>query len=316
MSVGCLLAMPSAEGLFHKAIPQSGACHTALSKSEALRVAETVMELLETDDPDALMELSEAALTEVQTKLSAIASERGLPGMSFQPVIDGDVLPTIPIERIRAGSAAGIAIMAGCTTEEWKLFSALDPLATNMSEEALTEAISDIFGDSAADVIGSYRSWLADSGKGIGPGDVSAKIMTDRVFWVPAMALLEAQRAHDARTYGYLFDWKSPLMGGAMGACHAVELGFVWGTYDKNGAGSFFGEGPAADALSDFTRAAWIRFAHTGHPGGGSGPAWPSYDAESRATMVFSNSPDVVTDPADSIRELWTGVPESKLGTL
>ena len=316
MSVGCLLAMPSAQGLFHKAIPQSGACHTALSKSEALRVAETVMELLETDDPDALMELSEAALTEVQTKLSAIASERGLPGMSFQPVIDGDVLPTIPIERIRAGSAAGIAIMAGCTTEEWKLFSALDPLATNMSEDALTEASSDIFGDSAADVIGSYRSWLADSGKGTGPGDVSAEIMTDRVFWVPAMALLEAQRAHDARTYSYLFDWKSPLMGGAMGACHAVELGFVWGTYDKNGAGSFFGEGPAADALSDFTRAAWIRFAHTGHPGGGSGPAWPSYDAESRATMVFSNSPDVVTDPADSIRELWTGVPESKLGTL
>ena len=316
MSVGCLLAMPSAEGLFHKAIPQSGACHTALSKSEALRVAETVMELLETDDSGALMELPEATLTEVQTKLSAIASERGLPGMSFQPVIDGEVLPAMPIERVRAGSAAGIAIMAGCTTEEWKLFSALDPLATNMSEEALTEAISDIFGDSAADVIGSYRSWLADSGKGIGPGDVSAKIMTDRVFWVPAMALLEAQRAHDARTYSYLFDWKSPLMGGAMGACHAVELGFVWGTYDKNGAGSFFGEGPAADALSDFTRAAWIRFAHTGHPGGGSGPAWPSYDAESRATMVFSNSPDVVTDPADSIRELWTGVPESKLGTL
>ena len=205
--------------------------------------------------------------------------------------------------------------MAGCTTEEWKLFSALDPLATNMSEDALTEAISDIFGDSAADVIGSYRSWLADSGKGTGPGDVSAEIMTDRVFWVPAIALLEAQRAHDARTYGYLFDWKSPLMGGAMGACHAVELGFVWGTYDKNGAGTFFGEVPDADALSDFTRAAWIRFAHTGHPGDDSGPDWPSYDAESRATMVFSNSPEVVPDPGDSIRELWTGVPESKLGT-
>ena len=316
MSVGCLLAMPSAEGLFHKAIPQSGACHTALSKSEALRVAETVMELLETDDSGALMELPEATLTEVQTKLSAIASERGLPGMSFQPVIDGEVLPAMPIERVRAGSAAGIAIMAGCTTEEWKLFSALDPLATNMSEDALTEAISDIFGDSAADVIGSYRSWLADSGKGTGPGDVSAEIMTDRVFWVPAMALLEAQRAHDARTYSYLFDWKSPLMDGAMGACHAVELGFVWGTYDKNGAGTFFGEGPEADALSDFTRGAWIRFAHTGHPGDDSGTAWPSYDAQSRATMVFSGSPEVVTDPAGTIRTLWDDVPESILGTL
>ncbi len=316
MSVGCLLAMPSAEGLFHKAIPQSGACHTALSKSEALKVAETVMELLETDDPDALMGLSEATLTEVQTKLSAIASERGLPGMSFQPVIDGEVLPAMPIERVRSGSAAGIAIMAGCTTEEWKLFSALDPLSTNMSEEALTEAVGAIFGDSAADVIGGYRAWLADSGKGTEPGDISVEIMTDRVFWVPAMVLLEAQRAHDERTYGYLFDWKSPLLGGAMGACHAVELGFVWGTYDKNGAGTFFGEGPDADALSDFTRAAWIRFAHTGHPGDDSGPDWPSYDAESRATMVFSNSPEVVSDPGGSIRELWPGVPESKLGTL
>ena len=274
------------------------------------------MELLETDDPDALMELPEATLTEVQTKLSAIASERGLPGMSFQPVIDGEVLPAMPIERVRSGSAAGIAIMAGCTTEEWKLFSGLDPAATNMSEEVLTEAVGEIFGDLAADVIGSYRSWLTDSGKGTGPGDVSAEIMTDRVFWVPAMILLEAQRAHDARTYGYLFDWKSPLMGGAMGACHAVELGFVWGTYDKNGGGTFFGEGAEADALSEFTQDAWIRFAHTGHPGGGSGPAWPSYDSERRATMVFSSSPEVVMDPADAIRTLWTGVPESTLGTL
>ena len=316
MSVGCLLAMPSANGLFHKAIPQSGACHTALSKSEAAKVAETVMELLGTDDPDELIELPEASLTDVQAKLSAIASERGLSGMSFQPVIDGDVLPAMPIERIRAGSATGIAVMAGCTAEEWKLFSSLDPLATNMSEDTLLEAVGGIFGDATADVIGRYRSWLADSGKGTGPGDVSAEIMTDRVFWIPAIVLLEAQHAHDKRTYGYLFDWKSPLMGGAMGACHAVELGFVWGTYDKNGAGSFFGEGPEADTLSDFTRAAWIRFARTGHPGGGSGPVWPSYDAESRATMVFSNSPEVVTDPADSIRTLWTDVPESRLGTL
>ena len=317
MSVGCLLAMPSAEGLFHKAIPQSGACHTALSKSEAVKVAEAVMELLGTDDPGALMHLPESTLTEVQTKLAAIAVERGLAGMSFQPVVDGDVLSALPIERIRAGSASGIAIMAGCTTEEWKLFSAFGPDARNMTEEALTEAVGDIFGDSAAaDVIAGYRAWLTATGKGADPSDVSAEIMTDRVFWLPAMVLLEAQHAHDERTYGYLFDWKSPLMDGAMGACHAVELGFVWGTYDKNGAGTFFGEGPEADALSDFTRAAWIRFAHTGHPGDDSGTAWPTYDAQNRATMVFSSSPEVVNDPGGPVRTLWDDVPESKLGSL
>ena len=106
------------------------------------------------------------------------------------------------------------------------------------------------------------------------------------------------------------------MMGGALGACHAVELGFVFGTHDKGGAKQFFGEGPEADALSAVTRAAWVRFARTGDPAGDSSPKWPSYEPSNRSTMILSTSPRTESAPAEEIRAAWEMAPEDKIGTL
>ncbi|MBJ39216.1 MAG: carboxylesterase [Gammaproteobacteria bacterium] len=310
MSCGALLAMPGATGLFHKAIPQSGACHTAITMEQARAVAETTLELLGVDagDADALMALPETDLTAVQAKVAEVAAARGLPGMSYQPVIDGIVLPARPIERVRGGSAAGVAILTGSTANEWNLFSGMAPSA-EIGEVDLAAQTERMFEGGGAAGVAGYRKQLGNEATA---GELSNAMMTDRVFRMPAIYLLEAQAQHDERVFAYRFDWQSPLMGGALGACHAVELGFVFGTYDKNGGENFFGKGEAADAVSDFTRAAWINFARTGSPAGGLVPDWPVY-GESRATMIIGTNTRVESAPDEGTRQMWR---EGSVGAL
>ena len=141
-------------------------------------------------------------------------------------------------------------------------------------------------------------------------------VMTDHTFAVPATRLLEAQGAF-APTYTYRFDWRSPLLGGVLGSCHALELGFVFGTYNEKLAGAFFGSGAKADALSSAMMDAWIAFARTGDPSNALG-TWPRYDTAKRATMIFGDGDPHVVDAPDDIgarrgmrsrREYWSLTP-------
>jgi len=137
--------------------------------------------------------------------------------------------------------------------------------------------------------------------------------MTDRVFTIPAIRLLEAQSAQ-APVYGYRFDWCSRLLGGLMGSCHALELGFVFGTYNTKLAGAFFGTGPTADALSQAMMDAWTNFARTGYPSTNS-VAWPRYDTDQRSTMIFGDGlPHAVEKPNEARRLAWQTVSEQKIG--
>ena len=93
-------------------------------------------------------------------------------------------------------------------------------------------------------------------------------------------------------------------MGGLLGACHALELGFVFGTIESAGAQDFSGTGPAADALAAGIQDAWIAFARSGDPSGGSLGAWPAYGA-ARETMVLGEQSRVETAPNDEERRAW-----------
>ena len=314
MSCGALLAMPAARGLFHKAIPQSGACHIAITPHEAQAVAAATLEAVGVDpaDTDAIMALPEAQLTAVQQKVNEIAAERGLPGMPYQPVIDGNVLPKKPIECVREGSAVGIAIMAGSTADEWKLFTGIMPSGVDNEAELIALGESQ-FNVSGAAGVAAYKAVLEARGADTSAAELASAMMTDRVFRMPWIYLLEAQVAHDERVYGYRFDFPAALLGGTLGACHAGELGFVFGTYDKDGAESFFGKGEVADQVSAMTRAAWLNFARTGNPTGGIVPDWPSYTSPDRATMVINAETGVQERPEDATRVIWR---ESATGSL
>ena len=100
------------------------------------------------------------------------------------------------------------------------------------------------------------------------------------------------------------------MMGGVIGACHALELGFVFGSYNDPGMVDFSGSGPAADALSERMMDAWLAFAKNGDPG------WAPYTAANRATAIFGERSEIAHAPYEEERRAWDAVPASVLGEI
>jgi carboxylesterase type B len=129
------------------------------------------------------------------------------------------------------------------------------------------------------------------------PGEVLAAIGTDARFRLPAIEVAERRAAAPAQTYLYEFAWRSPAAGGMFGACHALEIPFVFDNLDKGGV--LAGDDPPQE-LADVVHAAWVSFAATGDPG------WAAYDLEHRPTMTFDLPESrVVNDPRSDERKVW-----------
>jgi para-nitrobenzyl esterase len=318
MSVGSLLGMPAARGLFHKAIPQSGASHTGAPVARANRTAERVLSRLGVKPHDAA---AIRALTPGQLLVGIMLEDGKTPDpelpMPYQPVIDGTFVPRAPIEMVADGSASGVALMAGTTLEEWKLFSAMDPGLPTLEGAGLGARISRRLSATAADaLIASYQHARAARGESVTPAELFIAIETDRIFRIPAVRLAQVQRRHERRVYNYLFTWPSPAMGGVLGSCHALELGFVFGTNQIPGMPAFAGSGPAAEKLEVQMQDAWLAFARSGDPSCESAGAWTAYDEARRSTMVFGASTKLEDAPRDEERRAWEGIADRILGSM
>src|ERR1700693_2082739 len=159
MSVGALLAMPFARGLFHKAIAQSGSCDTVSSVTRANRTAERVLSKcgVSADDVEAIRALPVAQLLAGVFGPDGKTPDREL-GMAYQPVVDGTLVPRELIDMVAQGSASGVAVMVGSNLEEWKLFSAMDPAAQKLDKAGLLARMSKgLTGDFAGSVIVTYE---------------------------------------------------------------------------------------------------------------------------------------------------------------
>src|SRR3984957_12067672 len=318
MSVGALLAMPSARGLFHKAIPQSGACHTGAPVARANRVAERVLSKLAASaaNPDAIRALSPAQLLTGTLLADGKTPDPEL-GMAYQPVIDGTFVPRPAIEMVADGSASGVAVRVGSTLEEWKLFSLIDTSLHTLDRAGLGARMSRRLTAEAADaVIDSYAKARAQRGEAVTPAELFTAIETDRVFRIPGVRLAQVQPRHDARVYSYLFTWPSPAMGGALGSCHALELGFVFGTNQMPGMAAFAGTGAAAEKLATQMQDAWLAFAKSGDPSNQSTGEWKRYDETHRPTMVFGANTKLEDAPRDEERRAWDAIPDKIFGSL
>jgi para-nitrobenzyl esterase len=131
-------------------------------------------------------------------------------------------------------------------------------------------------------------------------------LQTDQVFRAAAMKLAALQAAHTPSVYAYRFDHKSDAFGGILGAAHALELPFVFGTLADPGFGTLLGgASDVTTALSDRMQDAWLAFARTGNPSTESLPAWPRYEPGNRSTMLLSSEPRVENAPEEATRALW-----------
>jgi len=320
MSVGSLMAMPKAKGLFKKAIPQSGAAHTATTPERARQVTEFYLSLLgiASDDTVALRAASTEKLLSAALNLipAAVKKKFHMGGMPMQPVVDGEILPSVPFEAIANGSADGVSVLAGSTLDEWKLFALMDVSLKKMDEPGLIRRCRRLIpGGDAEQIAAAYRKALEQRGESARPGDCFTVIQTDRVFRLPALRLADLCRSRGNPAFVYLFDWKSPVANGILGACHALELGFVFGTHAEGKSDRFYGTGDAADQLAEKIQDGWISFIRNADPGCSSLGEWPIY-GEEKETMILGKSCRLDHAPYEMERIAWEGVPDADVGSI
>lgn len=310
MSVASLMGSPEATGLFHKAIPQSGAGHHGIEDVQAVEHGRMFCDLLgvEPGDADALQAASVedivAAQAELEQQMLYVAMEAGKqPEMPFRPVIDGEFLTEMPIDAVRAGQAAGVSALIGCLDEESKLFAAMVPTDPPNEEDAV--AVMDGLHGDGRRLYDIYRAAREARGESITPYEIQTAASGDELFRVPAMRLLDAQAQHSEQTWCYLFDWKSPMLDGALGSCHALDIPFVFGTHQI--ASAFAGEGVAANGLAELTMDTWLAFARTGDPSTSNLP-WPRWDPETRQTVVLGESSRTENNFRGEEVAAWDGI--------
>jgi para-nitrobenzyl esterase len=231
--------------------------------------------------------------------------------MIFQPAVDGDLIPEPPLDAIRKGAAADIPLLIGTTLDEWKLFTALDSRLPRMPEHAVVERFRDLLpiafanAPTAHDAARQYREAVRSRGGRTTPFEIWSAFQSARIFHYPAIQLSEAQHRSGGQAHTYLFTWRPPAMRRTLGACHAIDIPFVFGLSHLPVARPFAGFTSPATRLSRRMQHAWIDFARTGRPGHGRLPDWDEYRIESRATMIFGRDCYVADAPLEPERLLW-----------
>jgi len=289
-SVATLLTCPGATGLFGAAIAQSAAFLQLRTRDEATAAAERLL---------AALDVRAAAVVDVPLEQLLAAQQSAFAGpelfTAFAPTPDGTVLPAPVIDGLTGGAGSDVPLVLGTNRDELYLFTALDGRAAALDETGLMEvAERHAVGDPAA-LVAAY----AAARPGRTPGQVATSIAGDDGFWRPALEVATARAALGASTWLYRFDWATPAFGGVLGACHGVEIPFVFHSLAVPSAEVFLGDGPEREAIADTIHGAWVGMAARGDPG------WPRYDVDGRPTMRFDVTSDVVRDLDAELRRCW-----------
>jgi len=309
MCTATLLGTPAARPLFHKAILQSGAAHNVSREEKAARAAHYFAEALGLDtlSLDRLQSLTVSEIMRAQSRTSArIGRDNGL--MAWQPSVDRDLIPEQPLAALERGDAAQIPVLIGTNRDEIKLFTFAS--RERITDRDLAERIHRIAercdygeGDHASKLMATYGPRVGE--RATSALDQWVALQSDQIFHYPASRLADLHSRHQPQTFVYRFDWRPPVIGEALGSCHALDLPFVFGGL-KDG---FLRAGLLADRsalpLSEFIQDTWLSFAYTGSPVADASEEWPAYEEHRRYTKVLGSKRRLIKDPHGSARAFW-----------
>jgi para-nitrobenzyl esterase len=277
--VSTLLAMPSAKGLFHKAIVESGSTLTQLTRDEAQKNTEKVFSNLGLKSKG----VEELNSLPVEKLLAGISKG----GIRLGPVVDGKALPRHPFEPTAPEFSADVPVIIGTAETEGTYFVNQDQLVRDNA--TLQSRLRERLGDKANQVIELFRK---DRPKAT-PSELYYTISA-----FPTKANFQAERKAamgKAPAYLYLFTWRTPVQDGLRFSPHCIELPFVFNNVWH--MPELVGTGPDLQPLADKVSGAWVAFAKTGNPNHPGIPQWAAFDATQRATMFFNNECKVMRDP-------------------
>ncbi|MGW1714599.1 carboxylesterase/lipase family protein [Streptomyces sp. NPDC002156] len=290
ISIGALLAAPRAQGLFRRAVLQSGPPEVSDRDKVRRMVRRMATRLKIPATAEAFAAVDRELLLRVQGEVGRLSSPV-LGGPAFGIVVDGDLVPRDPLEALVEGAAAGVDLMLGWTRDEYRLWlvpGGLLERVDRLGAVALAGAMARC--RCGPEVPRGYRTLHPDAST----ADLVGQLVTDHLLRVPLHRLADAR--HGGGAHVYEFAWPSTKPG--LGACHALELGFVFDTHEAPESAKLAGEGAPQD-LAEAMHTAWVRFAVDGDPG------WQPWDASHPVRVFGDGAPHTVRGPRDPELALW-----------
>jgi para-nitrobenzyl esterase len=283
--------MPSAKGLFHRAIIESGATLKLVERDQGALAARELMTKAGLK-PSEVRELQALPLDRVMRAYFETVRSMNVDQMTmgFSPTVDGTAVPRHPFHPTAADVSADVPLMLGSTRTELTLQS--DDAAFSLDDAGMRARVQELFGASSGAILDVYRK-LNPSAT---PAELYFLIASDQRYSAPVMKIAERRAAlGKGAVYLYYFRWETPLDGGRLKSPHTIEIPFAFDNVDA--AARLTGGGAEAKALADRVSDAWIAFARTGNPNTPKLPSWTKYNSTDRPTMVFNSQSAVVNDP-------------------
>ena len=292
--VATLMAMPSAKGLFHRAIVESGAVLKLTEKGNAIQTTEMLMTQLGLAKGQ-VRQLQDVPMTRLLEAYAAIADKVSEPEpgtTANSPTVDGKAIPAHPWDPGAPSLSSRIPLMIGYARTEETLYDRPTPETLALDDAGLRKRASARIGRDPEEVIASFRAAHPDAT----PWDLWILIATDHPRGTYARETARRKAAQGAApAYLYRFDWETPEGGGHMRSPHTIEIPFVFSNIAI--AGPLISKMSEAYTLAEKVSASWVSFARTGDPNVASLPTWPAYSAATRDTMLFNNASRVEKDP-------------------
>lgn len=300
--VSALMAMPSAEGLFHRAVIQSASTLVKMATRErATACARLLLEELNIDDPTPEALSAPSADEVLAARIRAVKRNGGVD--DFRPVVDGVNLPANPCDPTSLKRSSHVPLLIGVCEDEITFFlAAADPDFHRMDEQSARRRITHFVGLDA-DAGNKFYDDISAAYPDETPAEIASRAMSEHMYRRNDRLAADLRSAYpDAPVFNYLFTWKTAALDGHLKSPHTLCIPLIFGTTDT--ASELLGRPAEALALSEKVMDAWLAFAHNGDPNHSGLPEWPVYDATRRATMVFDDICAVVDDPLPEMRKL------------
>jgi para-nitrobenzyl esterase len=300
--VGTLMAMPSARGLFHRAIVESGSMLRAGTHEKSQTLADLIV---------AELGLNQATIDQIHTlpyQQLVLTGQKvlrahtplpvgGVPNfrrltdlLGFAPVVDGSILPAHPFDPQAPALSAGVPMIIGSTLNEF-VTAINHPEYEGMTAAELENRVSAMFGGQAPEVLAAFRQRTPTAS----PFDLWSHIAASSVREA-AIAQATAKAAQSgAPAYLYWFTWQTPVLNGRPRAFHCSEIAFAFNNTDR--CETMTGGGADARALAEIVSDAWIHFARSGNPDHPKMPHWTAFSVEQVPTMIFDNHTQLINNP-------------------
>lgn len=295
-----LTAMPSAKGLFHKAVPLSGASLMSGEKEYSEKLGQYILKEagLKPTEIDKLQQMSwleyhtiaNQAATKLNSELGAATNgaRRG-----FSPVVDGVILPQHPFSPGASPTAAEIPMII-CTTFNESSPNRLDASLETITLDGVKEKLATRYGEKAGEVVDAYAAAFPE----MRPVEIWSLATSTRQN---AIALADAKSKQQPPVFLAWFGWQPPLFDNRMRAFHCSDICFWF--YNTDIMLTHTGGGARPRKLSNMMADSLLQFMKTGDPNGGGLPEWPKYSSELGETMVLNDAPEVRNDPDREARK-------------